>query len=68
MPEKIRKLKAKLRKAGFVYRQGKGSHTVWYDPSNPQNEVTLSGHDGKDANKWQILLVNKALEEKEWNH
>nr|MDZ8038592.1 type II toxin-antitoxin system HicA family toxin [Nostoc sp. CreGUA01] len=29
MPKKIRELKAMLLKAGFTYRSGKGSHTVW---------------------------------------
>ncbi|GET40633.1 hypothetical protein MiSe_54440 [Microseira wollei NIES-4236] len=29
MPKKIRELKKLLLKAGFTYRQGKGSHQVW---------------------------------------
>ncbi len=61
MPEKIRKLKSKLCQAGFIYRSGKGSHTVWYDPSDPENQVTFSGHDGDDADKYQVLAVNRAL-------
>lgn len=61
MPEKIRKLKSKLHKAGFVYRSGKGSHTIWYNSSNPENEVTLSGNDGDDADKYQIKAVRNAL-------
>jgi len=61
VPPKIRKLKADLQKAGFVYRPGKGSHTVWYDPSDPENEVTFSGHDGDDA-KYRWAQVRS-----EWN-
>jgi hypothetical protein len=33
MPKKIRELKAMLLKASFTYRQGKGSHTNWTQPS-----------------------------------
>jgi predicted RNA binding protein YcfA (HicA-like mRNA interferase family) len=65
MPEKIRKLKAKLRKAGFVERPAKGSHTFWYDPSDPTNYLTLSGKDGDDADIWKVKDVNAALEKKE---
>ncbi|WP_287734617.1 type II toxin-antitoxin system HicA family toxin [Microcystis sp. M113S1] len=32
MPKKIRELKSILLKAGFTYRHGKGSHTVWSNP------------------------------------
>lgn len=65
MPEKIRKLKAKLRKAGFVERPAKGSHTFWYDPSNPANHLLLAGHDGDDADKYKIKDVSDALKKKE---
>jgi hypothetical protein len=61
MPEKIRKLKAKLRKAGFVSRPAKGSHTVWYDPLDPENDFTFCGHDRNDADKYQIRAVNAML-------
>ncbi len=64
MPEKIRKLKSKLRKAGFVYCPGKGSHTVWYDPSDHTNKLTLSGSDGDDADFWKAKEVNAALAKK----
>ncbi|MGK7928785.1 MAG: type II toxin-antitoxin system HicA family toxin [Spirulina sp.] len=61
MPKKIRELKAMLLKAGFTYRPGKGSHTVW---SHPQLEgsVTLSGQDGTDAKRYQEKDVRNALE------
>ena len=61
MPEKIRKLKAKLRKAGFVERPAKGSHTFWYDPSNPANHLLLAGD---DADKYKIKDVRDALKKK----
>ena len=64
MPEKIRKLKAKLRKAGFVERPAKGSHTFWYDSSDPTNNLLLAGHDGDDADKYKIKDVNDALKRK----
>ena len=61
MPKKIRELKAILRKAGFVQRSGKGSHTVWLHPAVPWN-VVLSGHDGDDAKPYQERDVLTALE------
>ncbi|HWS83522.1 MAG TPA: type II toxin-antitoxin system HicA family toxin [Ktedonobacteraceae bacterium] len=71
MPEKIRKLKSKLRKAGFVERPAKGSHTVFYDPSDRMNKVTFAGQDGDDADKYQIKDVRDALkrakEKRQWN-
>ncbi|WP_322743355.1 type II toxin-antitoxin system HicA family toxin [Sphaerospermopsis aphanizomenoides] len=32
MPNKIRELKKMLKKAGFIERPGKGSHTNWTHP------------------------------------
>ncbi len=61
MPPKVRQLKATLAKAGFDRRPGKGSHTIWFHPLYPEIEVTLSGHDGDDAEKYQIKQVNNAL-------
>jgi predicted RNA binding protein YcfA (HicA-like mRNA interferase family) len=60
MAKKIRELKAMLLKAGFTYRSGKGSHTVW---SHPQLEysLTLSGKDGNDADRYQEKDVRNAL-------
>ncbi len=48
MPKKIRELKGMLRRAGFVMRAGKGSHTVW-SHDKLKESITLSGHDGDDA-------------------
>ena len=61
MPLKIRQLKAMLAKAGFFWRPEKGSHTVWTNPSIPDLEVTISGHDGDDAKPYQTKDVKNAL-------
>ncbi|MCL6753718.1 type II toxin-antitoxin system HicA family toxin [Nostoc sp. CCCryo 231-06] len=50
MPKKIWELKAMLLKAGFTYRSGKGSHTVWSNPLLLYS-LTLSGQDGADADR-----------------
>jgi predicted RNA binding protein YcfA (HicA-like mRNA interferase family) len=62
MPKKIRQLKAMLRKAGFVCRSGKGSHTVW-DHQKASRPVVLSGNDGRDAKPYQEREVNERIEE-----
>ncbi len=64
MPRKVRQLKADLRRAGFVsdLKRGKGSHSVWLHPLAPRNEVTLSGHDGDDAQPYQEREVRRALD------
>lgn len=61
VPVKIRKLKADLRKAGFLYEPGKDSHTRWYYPHDRTIKVILSGNDGDDADKYQIKQVYNAL-------
>jgi YcfA-like protein. len=61
MPPKVRQLKSKLQKAGFIIRSGKGSHTVWRHPDLPGTPVTLSGKDGNDAKPYQIDDVEDAL-------
>jgi predicted RNA binding protein YcfA (HicA-like mRNA interferase family) len=61
MPKKIRELKAILRKAGFSFRPGKGSHTVWIHPALPGDELTLSGGDGNDARPYQEKDVREML-------
>ena len=60
MPRKIRDLKSDLRNAGFAYRRGKGSHTVWKHPLLAE-EVVLSGNDGDDAKPYQEGDVRRAL-------
>jgi predicted RNA binding protein YcfA (HicA-like mRNA interferase family) len=69
MPPKVRQLKAALSKAGFQWRPGKGSHTVWEHPQLSELKVTLSGQDGDDAPHYQIKQVQDALrklEERRW--
>lgn len=51
-----------LLKAGFNYRSGKGSHTVWSHPLLPYS-LTLSGKDGADADRYQEKDVKNALKD-----
>jgi predicted RNA binding protein YcfA (HicA-like mRNA interferase family) len=60
MPKKIRELKAMLRKAGFVCRPGKGSHTKWEHPLATR-PVVLSGSDGRGAKPYQERLVAEQI-------
>ena len=64
MPKKIRELKAMLSQVGFVClsKRGKGSHSIWRHPLY-QDDVRLSGNDGKDAKPYQEKAVNKAVKE-----
>ena len=72
MPPKIRELKAMLLKAGLrLLPTGKGSHRQYGHPSLIR-PVTISGHDGDDAKRYQeqevhqaIATVKKARHEKE---
>jgi hypothetical protein len=63
MPRKVRQLKADLRKAEFVWRPGKGSHTVWTHSLLPADSMTLSGNDGDDAQPFQEKDVRRILNE-----
>jgi predicted RNA binding protein YcfA (HicA-like mRNA interferase family) len=63
MPPKIRELKAKLRKAGFTSRPGKGSHRVFTHPDLPRARLVLAGSDGDDAQRYQIDDVLEILEQ-----
>jgi predicted RNA binding protein YcfA (HicA-like mRNA interferase family) len=60
MPKKIRELKKMLKKAGFIVRPGKGSHTVWQHPLRAK-PVVLSGKGGRDARPYQEKEVEEAL-------
>ena len=60
MPKKIRELKAMLRKAGFRWRPGKGSHTIWEHPLADQS-VTVSGNDGADAKRYLEKEVDEQI-------
>ena len=66
MPKKIRELKRMLQKAGFAWRPGKGSHTVWSHPLVPK-PVVLSGKDGRDARRYQEERVEEAIKTAEEN-
>jgi predicted RNA binding protein YcfA (HicA-like mRNA interferase family) len=57
MPKKIRELKAMLRKAGFISRSGKGSHTIWRHSLFSSMKITLSGADGADAHPYQAHRI-----------
>jgi predicted RNA binding protein YcfA (HicA-like mRNA interferase family) len=54
-----------LRKAGFAFRPGKGSHTIWSHPSLPGTKVTLAGHDGDDAKDYLEKQVKQAIRDVE---
>ena len=62
MPQKVRELKSILSSAGFTYRSGKGSHTVWSHPELDYS-VILSGRDGADAQRYQEKDVRNALQD-----
>ena len=64
MPQKIRELKSRLAKAGFVCRPGKGSHTIWKHP-RVAGPFTLSGNDGDDAKPYQEKEVARKIREAE---
>lgn len=53
-----------LLKAGFNYRTGKGSHTVWSHPLLPYS-LTLSEKDGANADRYQEKDVKNALKDLE---
>jgi hypothetical protein len=61
MPQKIRELKALLRRYGFIERSGKDSNTVWIHPERTDISVALSGNDGKDAKPYQEKEVQSAI-------
>ncbi|HAC63231.1 MAG TPA: hypothetical protein DCF68_06730 [Cyanothece sp. UBA12306] len=62
MPKKIRELKQMLRKAGFIQKPGKGSHTNWTHFLY-SGRVTVSGKDKTDAKPYQEKEVIKAIQE-----
>jgi len=66
MPKKLRDLKSLLLKAGFTYRPGKGSHTIWSHPLLPGEPITLAGKDGDDAKLYLEKEVNQKIEKLEY--
>jgi predicted RNA binding protein YcfA (HicA-like mRNA interferase family) len=62
MPKKIRELKAMLKKAGFSWQAGKGSHSKWTHP-RASKSVVLAGNDGQDAKLYQENEVQERINE-----
>ncbi len=56
---KNRELRTLLRQLGFQFRQHGGSHQIWTHPVQHRCRVTLCGHDGDDAPKYQEARVKK---------
>ncbi|ACB51308.1 hypothetical protein cce_1958 [Crocosphaera subtropica ATCC 51142] len=65
MPKKIRELKKILHKAGFTYRQGKGSHKVWSHSLLPDEPIIIAGKDGDDAKRYLEQQINQRLKKLE---
>ncbi len=63
MPKKIRELKAMLTKAGFRWRPGRGSHTIWSHTLLPRKRITIAGKDGDDARKYLENEVEDAIKQ-----
>jgi predicted RNA binding protein YcfA (HicA-like mRNA interferase family) len=63
VPRKIRELVKDLYDAGFAFIPGggKGSHRK-FTHANYEGAVTISGHDGDDAKKYQEKQVKRAIE------
>ena len=61
MPRKVRELIRDLERAGFVNRGGKGSHRNYLHPRGVR--ITVSGHTGDDAKRYQERDVENALRE-----
>jgi predicted RNA binding protein YcfA (HicA-like mRNA interferase family) len=59
---KVKLLKSKLSKAGFVLvpKRGKGSHSVWKHPFYSFS-VVQSGKDNSDAKPYQVKTLKLAL-------
>ena len=69
MPKKIRELEAELKKAGFIWEKGKGSHRKWRHPTGIM--IVMCGQSGHDAKRYQEREVSAKIEEtlrKEQDH
>lgn len=62
MARKVRNLIRDLEQAGFVDRGGKGSHRNFVHPK-VRKPVTVSGHGGDDALRYQERAARLAIEE-----
>ncbi len=61
MPGKVRESIRDLERAGFVNRGGKGGHRNYLHPRGVR--ITVSGHAGDDARRYQERDVENALQE-----
>ena len=62
MPPKVSELIARLERAGFQHRGGKGSHRNFVHP-NVALPITISGNLSADAKRYQERLVQQAIRE-----
>ena len=62
MPKNIRELIKELEQAGFVNRDGKGSHRNFVHP-NVMKPVVISGQLGDDVQRYQEKAVKAAIED-----
>jgi predicted RNA binding protein YcfA (HicA-like mRNA interferase family) len=60
MPKKIREIKAILKQAGFMVREGKGSHSNWKHPLLPL-VITIARRDDEDAPRYLERQVQAAI-------
>ncbi len=61
MPSRIYELKAELSKAGFTWRSGKGSQTIWTHSHLPGERLTIAGNDQDLDGRCQEKAVRKVL-------
>ena len=61
MPREVREPIRDLERAGFVNRGRKGSHRNYLHPRGVR--ITVSGHAGDDAKRYQERDVERALRE-----
>lgn len=59
MVQNMQAIRTTLRELGFEVRQGKGSHEVWIDPSQPKRRVVLHGRGSKDARRYQSAQIRR---------
>jgi len=64
VPPKVKELIARLERAGFQNRGGKGSHRNFVHP-NVQKPVTIPGKPGEDAKQYLVRAVQRAIAEAE---
>ncbi len=57
--EKMRQVRSALLELGFISKQGRGSHEVWFDPNQPKRRIVLYGKNSKDAPKYQTSRVRR---------